>query len=156
MHQGPALIDGSPGRRVQPAGVSAAAGPSPETLCDIHLTLTAHAESVVLVRHVVGALAEAARMPTARVEDVRLAVTEACTNVVRHAYPDPPGRLELSATVTPQGELTVVVSDDGQGIRPRPSEGGLGLPLMAAVAHGFEIDSTRARGTRVRMSFCGE
>jgi anti-sigma regulatory factor (Ser/Thr protein kinase) len=156
MRYGPALIDGSPERRFQPAGVSAAAGAVPETLCDIRLTLTAHVENVVLIRHVVGALAEAAHLPVARVHDVRLAVTEACTNVVRHAYPDEPGRLELTAAVGPGGELTVIVSDDGPGFRPRPPGTGLGLPLMAAVAHEFEIDRTRERGTQVRMSFCGE
>jgi serine/threonine-protein kinase RsbW len=156
MRRGPALIDGSPGRRFQPPGVSAGAGAHSETLCDIRLTLTAHAETVVLIRHVVGALAEAARMPTALVEDVRLAVTEACTNVVRHAYPSEPGELELTAAVGHDGGLTVTVSDDGEGIRPRLPGGGLGLPLMAAVTQAFEIDRTRKRGTQVRMSFGGE
>ncbi len=109
----------------------------------------------MLVRHVTGALAEAIGLDPPTVEDVRLAVTEACTNVVRHAYSSGPGRLEVAA-VTGDGGLVVMVADDGDGIRPRPFGGtpGLGLPLMAAVAHEFEIQQRR-RGTRVRMSFHG-
>jgi anti-sigma regulatory factor (Ser/Thr protein kinase) len=130
-------------------------GSGPDARSDIRLTLPARAESVVLVRHVVGALAETIALPPMRVEDIRLAVTEACTNVVRHAYRRNPGNLDVAAVADARG-LEVTVIDEGDGIRPHPqAEGGpgLGLPLMAAVAHEFEIDQTRARGTRVRMSF---
>ena len=41
-----------------------------------------------MVRHVLGAFAEALQLPDPVIEDMRLAVTEACTNVVRHAYAD--------------------------------------------------------------------
>src|SRR5918992_627110 len=58
--------------------------PAPDS--DIRLTLPARPENVAVVRHVLGALAEALALPPALVDDVRLAVTEACTNVVRHAY----------------------------------------------------------------------
>ena len=51
------------------------------------LTLPARPENVSVIRHVLGAFAEALRLPDDLVEDLRLAVTEACTNVVRHAYP---------------------------------------------------------------------
>ena len=108
----------------------------------------------MLVRHVVGALAEATRFSPRAVEDIRLAVTEACTNVVRHAYSGDSGRIEVAA-VTDDDGLVVMVIDDGAGIRPHVNGDGpgLGLPLMAAVAHQFEIDQSQARGTRVRMSF---
>ena len=70
------------------------------TDCDIRLTLPARAETMALVRHVVGALAEALHMPPGMVEDVRLAVTEACTNVVRHAYAGRDGALEVEVAST--------------------------------------------------------
>src|ERR1043165_7468810 len=54
---------------------------------DVTLTLPARPEHVAVVRHVLGAFAEALRMPEELIEDLWLAVTEACTNVVRHAYP---------------------------------------------------------------------
>lgn len=108
----------------------------------------------MLIRHVVGALAEVMRFAPVQVEDVRLAVTEACTNVVRHAYRNRQGSLEVSAATGPGG-LEVVVVDQGGGIQPRPakSPGGLGIPLMAAVAAEFEIERSQPRGTRVRMTF---
>src|SRR4051812_46113194 len=136
MHNGPALINGSSadvsGRRFKPRLVPDQAWSDPDTRCDVHLTLPARAENVVLVRRVIGALAESMSMPQARVEDIKLAVTEACTNVVRHAYKDDPGRLDVVA-VAARGGLDVVVTDDGGGIQPRAQTGGsgLGLPLMA-------------------------
>src|SRR5919202_3531117 len=52
----------------------------------IELTLPARPENVALVRHVLGCIGGSLRLEAELVEDVRLAATEACTNVVRHAY----------------------------------------------------------------------
>lgn len=122
--------------------------------CDIRLTLPARAENIALVRHVIGALAESLALPPKTIEDIRLAVTEACTNVVRHAYRDHEGPLEI--VVEPQSDcLTVVVADRGRGILPNPSsEGpGLGLPLIAALADALEIEHSPQRGSRLSMQF---
>ena len=121
---------------------------------DIRLTLPARAENVVVVRHVVAALAESLRFPPKLIEDIRLAVTEACTNVVRHAYIGTEGPLDVS--IAPHGDgLTIVVSDRGRGIQPNPaSEGpGLGLPLIAALAHELDIEHAPDAGSRLSMSF---
>jgi len=102
---------------------------------DVKLTLPARPENVSVIRHVLGAFAEALRLPDDLVEDLRLAVTEACTNVVRHAYPaDVPGPVEISIVPT-DGFLTVVVSDHGRGIgvSSDTTGPGLGLPLIAAI-----------------------
>src|SRR6476469_5669296 len=62
---------------------------------DVRLSLPARPENVAVVRHVLGAFAEALHLPVGVVDDMRLAVTEACTNVVRHAYDGvDPGPLE--------------------------------------------------------------
>jgi serine/threonine-protein kinase RsbW len=121
---------------------------------DIRLTLPARAENVVVVRHVVGALAESLRFPPKLVEDIRLAVTEACTNVVRHAYIGTEGPLDVSIAPHADG-LTVVVSDHGRGLQPNPaSDGpGLGLPLIAALAHALDIEHAPDAGSRLSMSF---
>src|SRR5919204_2314249 len=80
---------------------------------DVKLTLPARPENVSVIRHVLGAFAEALRLPDELVEDLRLAVTEACTNVVRHAYPpEEPGTMDLKITPTPDA-LHVVVGDRG-------------------------------------------
>src|SRR6476661_7583430 len=83
---------------------------------DVKLTLPARPENVSVIRHVLGAFAESLRLPDDLVEDLRLAVTEACTNVVRHAYPpDVPGPVEISI-VPSEAVVSVVVSDHGRGI----------------------------------------
>ena len=81
---------------------------------DVRLTLPARPENVAVVRHVLGAFAEALQLPDPVIEDMRLAVTEACTNVVRHAYADgEPGPVEI--LIRPDGDgLQVVVSDRGR------------------------------------------
>ena len=70
---------------------------------DVRLTLPARPENVAVVRHVLGAFAEALQLPDPVIEDMRLAVTEACTNVVRHAYADgEPGPVEI--LIRPEGD----------------------------------------------------
>ena len=75
---------------------------------DVTLALPARPENVAVVRHVLGAFAESMRLPDELIEDLRLAVTEACTNVVRHAYPDGhPGAVEIS--IEPREERVRIV-----------------------------------------------
>lgn len=123
---------------------------------DVKLTLPARAENVAVVRHVLGAFAESLHLPDQLVEDVRLAVTEACTNVVRHAYEDgaDAGPLEITIRPLPEG-LLVVVGDNGRGIGPSPDTTGpgLGLPLIAAIADTLEIQHAPGAGSRVAMTF---
>ena len=121
---------------------------------DIRLTLPARPENVAVVRHVLGAFAEALELPPTVTDDMRLAVTEACTNVVRHAYSHEHGTIEV--VVRPNGgQLDVIVSDDGRGIGPSQDTTGpgLGLPLIAALADSLEIDRSAGKGSRLSMSF---
>jgi anti-sigma regulatory factor (Ser/Thr protein kinase) len=121
---------------------------------DIRLTLPARPENVSVVRHVLGALGDALALPTEVVEDMRLAVTEACTNVVRHAYAGGDGSIEV--VVRPEGDaLRVTVADAGRGIGPSPDTAGpgLGLPLIAALTDSLEIERAGATGSRLIMSF---
>jgi serine/threonine-protein kinase RsbW len=128
---------------------------------DVRLTLPARPENVSVIRHVLGAFADAMHLPETVIEDIRLAVTEACTNVVRHAYDGDedadPGPLEL--VIRPQGDLLdVIVTDRGRGIGPSPDTAGpgLGLPLIAAIVHSLEIQHAPSAGSRLSMSFrCG-
>ncbi|MGD0197120.1 MAG: ATP-binding protein [Solirubrobacteraceae bacterium] len=87
---------------------------------------------------------------------IALAVSEAVTNAVVHAYRDGavPGRVELTASAA-RGELTVTVSDNGSGLRAtRNNPGlGLGLALIAQSADGFDLERGSAGGLVVRMRF---
>src|ERR671916_2074131 len=121
---------------------------------DIRLTLPARPENVAVVRHVFGALAEAIGLEKPVIADMRLAVTEACTNVVRHAYTDGEGTIDV--VVRPRGDaVEVVVADEGRGLDPSPdtSGPGLGMPLIAALADSVEVQRDKARGSRLAMRF---
>jgi serine/threonine-protein kinase RsbW len=121
---------------------------------DLELTLPARPENVAVARHAIGGFADVLDMPDQTLADVKLAVTEACTNVVVHAYPDGEGPMTLRATVR-DALLRVVVADVGRGILPRADSPGLGLglPLIATLAESLELDTGSDEETQVRMTF---
>lgn len=90
------------------------------------------------------------------VDDVRLCVSEAVSNVVRHAYGPRPGG--VGVVVERENEdLNVVVRDEGHGMRRDTSKsrttGGYGLTLIDAIAERVTITTARESGTEVRMTF---
>ena len=87
------------------------------------------------------------------IADVRLAVTEAATNAVMHAYAETPGELTVTATRR-DGELAIVIGDTGPGIVERDDSPGLGvgLSIIATVARRLRIVSTPG-GTEIHMTF---
>jgi anti-sigma regulatory factor (Ser/Thr protein kinase) len=122
---------------------------------DLELKLPARAENVAIVRHAFGGFAEALCVDEQTLADIKLAVTEACTNVVVHAYEDgEDGSLEVDASIDDR-LLTVVIRDNGRGIVPRPDSPGLGLglPLIATLAETLELGTNAADHTEVRMTF---
>jgi serine/threonine-protein kinase RsbW len=122
---------------------------------DMQLALPARAENIAIVRHAFGALGDAYALDAQTLSDIRLAVTEACTNVVVHAYPDgEEGPMEVTATLW-MDELRVVVRDEGRGIGPRPDSPGLGLglPLIASLTESVELGRDEEERTEVRMTF---
>lgn len=122
---------------------------------DMQIALPARAENIAVVRHAFGALEDAYALDGQTLADIRLAVTEACTNVVVHAYPDGrEGPMEVLATLLGD-ELTVVVRDEGRGIGPRPDSPGLGLglPLIASLTESVQLGRDNEEHTEVRMTF---
>jgi anti-sigma regulatory factor (Ser/Thr protein kinase) len=121
---------------------------------DLEIILPARAENVAVVRHAVGGLGEVLDVDDQTLSDIKLAVTEACTNVVVHAYPDSVGPMGLRATVDDR-RLDLVVIDRGRGIVPRADSPGLGLglPLIATLAESLELGTGRDEETEVRMVF---
>lgn len=119
------------------------------------MSLPARAENVAVVRHAIAGLAEQIGMDDAAIADLKTVVTEACMNVVVHAYPEGEiGLLEIEA-VPDEGGLTVAVRDFGRGISPRPNVDRpslrIGLALIAALSSSFEISGGVERGTEIRM-----
>ena len=127
--------------------------PAPEVL----LTMPARPEGVGVVRQALAGMADALDVDAAVLADMKMAVTEACTNVVVHAYEEDAGMLEVEMLADEAG-LTIVVRDHGTGIQPRPTRTeppalGLGLPLIAALSDSFELRGSAGHGTEVRMTF---
>lgn len=121
----------------------------------MQLTIPARAENIAIVRHALGAFGEAFDVDSQILSDIRLAVTEACTNVVVHAYPDGhEGSMEVLARLKDQ-ELHVIVRDEGKGIAPRPDSPGLGLglPLIASLAESVNLARDEQDRTEVEMTF---
>jgi serine/threonine-protein kinase RsbW len=122
---------------------------------DMELALPARATNVAVVRHAFGALGEAFAVDEEILSNIRLAVTEACTNVVVHAYPDDQeGLLEVAATLS-EDKLEVVVRDEGPGIGPRADSPGLGLglPLIVSLTESVQLGRAADDCTEVRMIF---
>ena len=124
---------------------------------ELRLTLPATAENVMVVRQAVAGLGEALGLSGPRIADLKTVVTEACNNVVLHAYEDDSGPLEVTAEPG-QGELEIVIGDEGKGFRPRANASdapslGLGLPLIAALSDSFAISGGAGQGSRTTIRF---
>ena len=123
----------------------------------MHLGLANDAENSALVRHVLGGVAFSMGLDEGLIADAKTAVSEACSNVVLHAYDGESGPLEVTIGVHDSG-LMVVVRDRGSGIKPRrvdEEQGvlGVGLSLIQALTDRVEFRGAQGEGTEVRMSF---
>src|ERR671920_246629 len=145
------MVAGSIGARA--SGMTGALAPERrvDTALDLELTLPARPENVAVARHAIGGFADVLEVPDQTLADVKLAVTEACTNVVVHAYPAGEGPMGLRASVD-DGVLRVVVVDEGRGILPRADSPGLGTGANeeTEVRMTFRLDAVAADDLRPR------
>jgi anti-sigma regulatory factor (Ser/Thr protein kinase) len=122
----------------------------------LRLRVPAVPTEVATVRHAVVAAASAHGIDDGPREDIALAVSEACANVVMHAYRHEaePGALAVDA-YRDDGEFVVVVCDEGIGMVPRTDSPGLGLGLglIAGLADRVEIASQEPAGSSITMVF---
>ncbi len=118
--------------------------------------------NVAVIRQVLAGLADDLAIDAAQCADMKIAVTEACTNVVVHAYPGGQGPLETTMSVL-AGSLVVSVRDRGTDFKPTlglatkpetPGDAalGFGLSLIAALSDEFAIRAG-ASGTEIQMLF---
>jgi serine/threonine-protein kinase RsbW len=121
---------------------------------DVALIVPAVPDSIAVIRQTVSGICEALGADARTVGDIKLAATEACTNVVLHAYSNGHGTIELDAYAEGD-ELRMLVRDHGAGMTPAPmAEGlGLGLPLIAALTSTLTIVEPEGGGTEVSMTF---
>lgn len=117
--------------------------------------MTSRPEAARLVRSMSSAAGEALGLDSELMSDINTAVSEACNNVIQHAYSDEPGPFSVTLAATAAG-LEVLVRDYGGGIREAaPDHDGLkvGLALMSAVADRAEFIRVPDGGTEVRLCF---
>ena len=128
----------------------------------IRLTIPAKPEYITLGRLALTGIARLSDEPLAPevLGDLKLALTEACTNSVRHAYAGGLGTVEIVYELHPD-RLVVEVCDAGPGFVPPPvrsvddddaiAEGGLGIAIIQALADEFEISEGAQGGSRLRF-----
>jgi anti-sigma regulatory factor (Ser/Thr protein kinase) len=120
----------------------------------------AQSEAVSEIRHsVIAFVQEVVELSEQRLHDIALAVTEAASNAVVHAFPngDGDGSIHVMAELD-DPKLRIALTDNGVGMSVRNGEPGLGLglPLMAHIADGIEITAVEGGGTRVGLQFLVE
>jgi serine/threonine-protein kinase RsbW/stage II sporulation protein AB (anti-sigma F factor) len=118
---------------------------------------SAIAEHVGALREAVVRFADASGASRRTREQIALAVSEALSNCVIHAYAgqDRPGPVTVEAWAR-AGSVVVLVSDEGRGMVPRLDSPGLGigLPLIAQMSDQLDIEARDDQpGVRVRMTF---
>ena len=127
----------------------------------VTLTMPAKTEYLILARLALAGIAREVAMSESVLADLKLAVTEACGNVARHAYPTDPGVVRVRFEST-ESSIEIAVEDDGTGSVAAgwngrkdvsvPLEEGMGLAIIRAVVDELEIvPRGDAAGTVVRM-----
>jgi serine/threonine-protein kinase RsbW len=127
----------------------------------VRLTIPAKAEYITLVRLALSGLSQLRPLSEETLGDLKLAVTEACSNSVRHAYRDGrEGAVQVSYELHPD-RLVVEVCDEGEGFnvgRCEPlddgslSEGGLGIAIIRELSDELEFGpGASGKGSRLRF-----
>jgi serine/threonine-protein kinase RsbW len=124
---------------------------------NVRLNLANTPQNVVLVREMLSGVGEAIELHPSDLNDVRTAVTEACNNVVLHAYESDPGPLEIELYIAARS-LGVLVRDHGVGLPAEPKSleadaGGIGLHVIQTLTQTVEFADGKERGTDVWMWF---
>ena len=133
----------------------------------IRLTFPAKADYLLLARLALGGIARDLAIGPELLADLRLAVTEACGNAVRHAYGDGDGSVEVAFVVS-DDRLEMVVADTGAGLElplieqlletvpqavAEPTDSGMGIAIIRAIVDELEVTSGESgRGTVVHMT----
>ena len=127
----------------------------------VRLCIPAKPEYISLGRLALTGLSRLRSFPDDILADLKLALTEAVSNSVRHAYPGGTGFVSIAYELTGDA-LAVEVVDDGKGFdpdRPPPlegeelTEGGLGIAIIRTIADEFELSSQPGvRGSRLRFA----
>jgi serine/threonine-protein kinase RsbW len=118
-------------------------------------------QSLTLVRGMLSGVAEQLAMDPELLDDLKTSVSEACNNVVLHAYADAPGPMDVELFVDVDDSVMVSVRDRGVGLSDPPAAivndgaGGLGVSVMQALTRDLQLIAREGGGTEVLMRFDG-
>lgn len=123
---------------------------------DLLIRLPALPDNIAVIRAAVGKRAQELGANRRVVDDLRTVVSEACTNVVLHAYPDEAEERPLEVSLRPGADaLQLVVRDEGEGVQStggdRPPGLRMGLLLAGAISSCLQLRSRRGRGTELTL-----
>lgn len=126
----------------------------------VRLSFPAKPDYLLLARLALSGLVRELAVEEEVVADLKLAVTEACGNAVRHAYSDGDGEVSVMYLVR-DGTLEMIIEDQGEGFEPDdrvgaplpgPRESGMGMSIMGAIVDELDVQpGADGRGTVVRM-----
>jgi serine/threonine-protein kinase RsbW len=122
----------------------------------VRLRLESRPQTLTIVRGMLGGVAELLSIDPELLDDLKTSVSEACNNVVLHAYGGEPGPMEVGLFVTDE-QFSVRVLDEGVGMPAPPPAGdvsqGIGLSVIRALTEDVQFSSAPGGGTEVRMDF---
>ncbi len=128
---------------------------------EVRLRIPAKPEYITLCRLALTGISRLRPLADETLADLKLALTEACSNSVRHAYADGEGSVDIRYELHAD-RLVIEVVDDGEGFDPAQSggngdddelaEGGLGIAIIRSIADDVEIGAGEGgRGSRLRF-----
>jgi serine/threonine-protein kinase RsbW len=131
------------------------------TFREVRLRIPAKPEYITLCRLALTGISRLRPLGDETLADLKLALTEACSNSVRHAYGNGDGAVDIRYELHAD-RLVIEVVDDGAGFEPvqsaeeRPedelAEGGLGIAIIRSIADDVEIGAGEdGRGSRLRF-----
>jgi serine/threonine-protein kinase RsbW len=127
----------------------------------VRLTIPARAEYITLCRLALTGISRLRPLSDEVLADLKLALTEAASNAVRHAYGDDGGVVQIVYELH-DNRLVIEVTDEGEGFDPNEdvaggdpaslSEGGLGIAIIRSIADELEIGpQPNGKGSRLRF-----
>jgi serine/threonine-protein kinase RsbW len=124
----------------------------------VRLIIPAKAEYITLCRLALAGISQLRPVPDETLHDLKLALTEACTNSVRHAYEaGTEGTVQIVYELGDE-TISIEVIDEGEGFvldeaseTDRMSESGLGIAIIRALADELEIEPGNGKGSRLRF-----
>ena len=117
----------------------------------LELRLPADVDTIPSLRRVLGRWLREADASSSEIEEITLACSEACANAIEHAYAPGPAALEVTASVSKEGETVIGVRDFGSWRPARGAHRGRGMVLMKGLMDSVDVDSGDG-GTTVRLA----